>query len=179
MLKFIDNPYLIEEIITIITLVTYFISKALTVKIVRRFAKSNEVLEHRANLVIKYINLLIGMLSSYLLIIIAWGVKKEQILLFISSVFAVVGVASFAQWSILSNVTAGIVFFFSYPFKIGDKIRIHDKDFPIEAEIEDIKAFYILLKSNEGELITFPNNLLMQKGISIVNEPIERSEFTD
>jgi len=178
MLKFIDNPYLIEEIITIITLVTYFISKALTVKIVRRFANSNEVLEHRANLVIKYINLLIGFLALFI-IIIAWGVKKEQILLFISSIFAVVGVASFAQWSILSNITAGIVLFFSYPFKIGDKIRIHDKDFPIEAEIEDIKAFYILLKSNEGELITFPNNLLMQKGISIVNEPIERSEFTD
>jgi small-conductance mechanosensitive channel len=178
MLKFIDNPYLIEEIITLITLVTYFISKALTVKIVRRFAKSNEVLEHRANLVIKYINLLIGMLALFT-IIIAWGVKKDQILLFISSVFAVVGVASFAQWSILSNITAGIVLFFSYPFKIGDKIRIHDKDFPIEAEIEDIKAFYILLKSNEGELITFPNNLLMQKGISIVNEPIERNEFTD
>jgi small-conductance mechanosensitive channel len=178
MLKFIDNPYLIEEIITIITLVTYFISRALTVKIVRRFAKSNEVLEHRANLVIKYINLLIGMLALFT-IIIAWGVKKDQILLFISSVFAVVGVASFAQWSILSNITAGIVLFFSYPFKIGDKIRIHDKDFPIEAEIEDIKAFYILLKSNEGELITFPNNLLMQKGISIVNEPIERNEFTD
>ena len=178
MLKLIDNPYLIEEIITIITLVTYFISKALTVKIVRRFAKSNEVLEHRANLVIKYINLLIGFLALFI-IIIAWGVKKEQILLFISSIFAVVGVASFAQWSILSNVTAGIVIFFSYPFKIGDKIRIHDKDFPIEAEIEDIKAFYILLKSNEGELITFPNNLLMQKGISIVNEPIERNEFTD
>jgi small-conductance mechanosensitive channel len=178
MLKFIDNPYLIEEIITIITLVTYFISRALTVKIVRRFAKSNEVLEHRANLVIKYINLLIGMLALFT-IIIAWGVKKDQILLFISSVFAVVGVASFAQWSILSNITAGIVLFFSYPFKIGDKIRIHDKDFPIEAEIEDIKAFYILLKSNKGELITFPNNLLMQKGISIVNEPIERNEFTD
>jgi small-conductance mechanosensitive channel len=178
MLKFIDNPYLIEEIITLITLVTYFISKALTVKIVRRFAKSNEVLEHRANLVIKYINLLIGMLALFT-IIIAWGVKKDQILLFISSVFAVVGVASFAQWSILSNITAGIVLFFSYPFKIGDKIRIHDKDFPIEAEIEDIKAFYILLKSNKGELITFPNNLLMQKGISIVNEPIERNEFTD
>ena len=178
MLKFIDNPYLIEEIITLITLVTYFISKALTVKIVRRFAKSNEVLEHRANLVIKYINLLIGFLALFI-IIITWGVKKEQILLFISSIFAVVGVASFAQWSILSNITAGIVLFFSYPFKIGDKIRIHDKDFPIEAEIEDIKAFYILLKSNEGELITFPNNLLMQKGISIVNEPIERNEFTD
>lgn len=72
-----------------------------------------------------------------------------------------------------------LLFFFSYPFKIGDKIKIIDKEFPIEGEIEDIKAFYILLKNNEGEIITFPNNLLMQKGISIVNEPIERNEFTD
>lgn len=178
MFKFIDNPYLIQEIVTLITIVVYFIAKSLTAKIVRRFAKTNEVLEHRTNLVIKYINLLIGMLAL-LTIIIAWGVKKEQILLFISSVFAVVGVASFAQWSILSNVTAGIVIFFSYPFKIGDKIKIIDKEFPIEGEIEDIKAFYILLKNNEGEIITFPNNLLMQKGISIVNEPVEVSEFTD
>jgi hypothetical protein len=52
-------------------------------------------------------------------------------------------------------------------------------EFPIEGEIEDIKAFYILLKNNNGEIVTFPNNLLMQKGISIVNEPIERNEFTD
>ena len=108
-----------------------------------------------------------------------FGFNYAEFSFIVSSVFAVVGVASFAQWSILSNVTAGIVLFFSYPFKIGDKIKIHDKDFPIEAEIEDIKAFYILLKSNEGEIVTFPNNLLMQKGISIVNEPIERNEFTD
>ena len=178
MFKFLNNPYLIEEIVTIIAIVLYFFIKSLTVKIVKRFAKTNEVLEHRANLIVKYINILIGTLAL-LTIIITWGVKKDQIILFISSVFAVVGVASFAQWSILSNVTAGIILFFSYPFKIGDKIKIHDKDFPIEAEILDIKAFYIILMSTEGEKITFPNNLLMQKGISIVNEPVEVSEFTD
>ena len=44
------------------------------------------------------------------------------------------GVAMFAQWSILSNITSGIILFFSFPFKIGDLILIHDKDFPIEAD---------------------------------------------
>ena len=86
MLKIINNPYLIEEIVTLITIVIYFASKGITVKIVRRFAKTNEVLEHRANLVIKYINILIGTLA-FLTIIITWGVKKDQILLFISSIF--------------------------------------------------------------------------------------------
>lgn len=178
MLKTIDNPYLHEEISTIIVIFLFIILKSIISKVIKKYASKNEVLEHRTNLVIKYINILLTTLSV-LSIIIIWGVKKDQIFLFISSVFAVVGVASFAQWSILSNITAGVVLFFSYPFKIGDIIKIHDKDFPIEAEIGDIKAFYILLKTKSGEIITYPNNLLMQKGISIVKNTTYDREFTD
>jgi small-conductance mechanosensitive channel len=69
--------------------------------------------------------------------------------------------------------------FFSYPFKIGDRIKIHDKDFPVEGEIEDIKAFYVILKSSEGEMVTYPNNLLMQKGISVLKNNPEEREFFD
>ncbi|MDP5002154.1 MAG: mechanosensitive ion channel family protein [Flavobacterium sp.] len=178
MLELINNPYLHEEIATLVVLVVYIILRISIAKLVRRFARLNEVLEHRTNLIIKYINLLLVILALISVTII-WGVKKDQILLFISSVFAVVGVASFAQWSILSNITAGIIIFFSYPFKIGDKIKIHDKDFPIEGEIDDIKAFYIILKSSDGETITYPNNLLMQKGISVIYKPSEEKEFFD
>ncbi len=178
MLKFIDNPYLHEEIATLVVLFLYVILRISIAKIVKRFARLNEVLEHRTNLIIKYINLLLGILAIISITII-WGVKKDQILLFISSVFAVVGVASFAQWSILSNITAGIILFFSYPFKIGDKIKIHDKEYPIEGEIEDIKAFYVVLKTSDGEMITYPNNLLMQKGISVLKSNLEEKEFFD
>jgi small-conductance mechanosensitive channel len=178
MLELINNPYLHEEIATLVVLVVYIILRISIAKLVRRFARLNEVLEHRTNLIIKYINLLLVILALISVTII-WGVKKDRILLFISSVFAVVGVASFAQWSILSNITAGIIIFFSYPFKIGDKIKIHDKDFPIEGEIDDIKAFYIILKSSDGETITYPNNLLMQKGISVIYKPTEEKEFFD
>lgn len=178
MFKLIENPYLHEEIGTLIVLVLYFIFRISSTKIVRKYAKSNSILEHRTNLVIKYIHLLINILA-FTSIIIIWGVKKDQILLITSSVFAVVGVASFAQWSILSNISAGIIIFFSYPFKIGDKIKIHDKDFPVEGEIMDVKAFYIILQSNDGEMITYPNNLLMQKGISVIYRITEEKEFFD
>jgi small-conductance mechanosensitive channel len=93
--------------------------------------------------------------------------------------FAVEGVASFAQRSKLSKISAGFIIFFSYPFKIGDKIKIHDKDFPIEGEIMDVKAFYIILQSNDGEMVTYPNNLLMQKGISVMYRITEEKEFFD
>jgi small-conductance mechanosensitive channel len=176
MFKTLNNPYLHEEIATLVVLIVYIVLRISSAKLVRRFARLNEVLEHRTNLIIKYINLFL-LILALISITIIWGVKKDQILLFISSIFAVVGVASFAQWSILSNITAGIIIFFSYPFKIGDKIKIHDKDFPIEGEIDDIKAFYIILKSFDGETITYPNNLLIQKGISVIYKPTEEKEF--
>ena len=51
--------------------------------------------------------------------------------------------------------------------------------FPIEGEIDDIKAFYIVLRTIDGEMITYPNNLLMQKGISVVTKSLEEKEFYD
>mgnify|MGYP006181633337 FL=1 len=170
--------YIKEEIATGIVLLLFFIARIITAKIVRRFAKVSQTLEHRSNLVIKYLNILLGSIAVIAIFII-WGVKPQNVILVFSSVFAVIGVAMFAQWSILSNVTSGIILFFSAPFKIGDTIRIHDKDFPIEAEIEDIRGFHTYLKTKEGELITYPNSLLLQKGISVLKYTSEEKEFTD
>jgi small-conductance mechanosensitive channel len=105
--------------------------------------------------------------------VLIWGVDKKAIFLTVSSITTVVGVAMFATWSILSNITAGVILFFFFPFRIGDTIKIHDKDFPIEAEIDDINAFHVFLITAEGEKITYPNNLLLQKGISICNKHID------
>ncbi len=69
--------------------------------------------------------------------------------------------------------------FFFFPFKIGDVIKIHDKDFPIQAEIEDISAFHVSLITIDGERITYPNNLLLQKGISIITKKANDTDFTD
>ena len=111
--------------------------------------------------------------------IVIWGVQTKDIFIALSSITTVVGVAMFAQWSILSNITSGIILFFSFPFKIGDVIKIHDKDFPIEAEIEDIGAFHVFLKTYEGEKIIYPNTLLLQKGISILKNHFDTKEFMD
>ena len=74
MLKLIDNPYLHEEIATMIVILLYVIFRVSIAKIVKRFARLNEVLEHRTNLIIKYINLLLGILALISVTII-WGVK--------------------------------------------------------------------------------------------------------
>jgi len=172
------ETYLHESIATIIVIAVFFLLRFTTSKLVKRYAKLSEVLEHRTNLVIKYISILITVVSCIGLFLI-WGVKTDNIITTFSAVITIVGVALFAQWSILSNITSGIILLFSFPFKIGDVIRIHDKDFPIEAEIEDIRSFHTLLRTREGEIISYPNNLLLQKGVSIIQGNFEDKEFTD
>lgn len=172
------NDYLREAIATGILMVLVVTLRIIISKLVRSFAKTTHRIEHRTNLVIKYMHLLITILAIIALIII-WGVQAKDIIIAISSITTVVGVAMFAQWSILSNITSGIILFFSFPFKIGDVIRIHDKDFPIEAEIEDIRAFHVALKTKDGERVIYPNNLLFQKGIAIMKNHFNDNEFVD
>nr|WP_310595903.1 mechanosensitive ion channel domain-containing protein [Flavobacterium sp.] len=172
------NDFAREAIGTGIVLILLVILRIVTTKLVRRYARLSQTIERRTNLVIKYLHLLINILLIVALIII-WGVDAKDIILAISSIATVVGVAMVAQWSILSNITSGIILFFSFPFKIGDTIHIHDKDFPVIAEIEDISAFYISMVNKDGERVIYPNNLLLQKGVSIINPDFEPTDFTD
>lgn len=107
---------------------------------------------------------------------VVWGVRPQNMWIALSSIIAFVGVGLFAQWSILSNVTAGIVIFFSTPFHIGDKIQIHDKDLPITATIESIMTFYTHLRTEEGELIVISNTLFLQKTVSLLKEKEKDNE---
>ncbi|WP_461533175.1 mechanosensitive ion channel domain-containing protein [Sinomicrobium sp.] len=141
-------------------------------KIIRKVGDISNYNAARSTLIIRYVNIAVFLVGISIISII-WNVNFEDLGLLISSIFAVIGVALFAQWSILSNVTAGVILFFTFPFKIGDVIEIQDKDFPIRATIEDIKAFHLMLRTEEGDLVTYPNNLLLQKGVKVSPQAVE------
>ena len=167
-----------ELIASGILLVVLILLRIGTTKVVLRYTKTNHTIEPRSTLVVKYLHLFLYILAVIALIII-WGVQPKDITWALSSITTVVGVALIAQWSILSNITSGIILFFSFPFKIGDVIKIHDKDFPIIGEITDIGAFHVFLKTDAGEEVIYPNNLLLQKGISILKDHFNDKEFVD
>ncbi len=161
------DPQITKIIISaVFVFVIYPIVQLATNKLVINVAKLNLYSENRAKIIKKMLNIVILFVLITILISL-WGVETKNIIVAISSVFAVIGVAFFAQWSILSNVTAGIVVYFFLNLKIGDYIKILDKDFPLEVMIVDMKAFYIFLETDEGEKIVYPNNLILQKGISL------------
>lgn len=141
-------------------------SKYIIGKLIRKYGFLTLKSESRTMHIIRVINMLINF-SCILLIAIVWGVQPQNMLVAMSSIFAVIGVAMFAQWSLLSNITAGIIIFFTTPFRIGDFIHIMDKDTPISATIENILTFHTYLRTDEGELIIVPNSLFLQKTVSV------------
>jgi small-conductance mechanosensitive channel len=174
----VDHEYFKQGLSTIIAIAFFVVLSFFIKKFTRKYARVSHLSEHRTNLISKYIDIFI--MVVFLIVIFAiWGVKTEDLYTLFSATFAVIGVAFFAQWSILSNITSGIILFFSFPFRIGDVIKIHDKDYPIEGQIEDIKAFHTILRTHEGEMITYPNSLLLQKSVTIVPLKQEEKDFFD
>ena len=175
-MKTFFNTYTLEKIKNII-LILFFIFLNFTLKkILVGIVKRGNIIVARVILIGKYITvtlILIALLIEALIL----GAEPSQIALVFSSVFAVVGIGLFATWSILSNITSGIIMFFSFPYKVGDKIMIHDKDFPIEAVIEDIGAFQLHLRLDNGNLVTYPNNLMLQKGVTLIEKDALDEEY--
>ena len=161
--------YYNELLASLVILVVVFIVRFATLKMVNRVGKLSDLNEVRTRLIGKYVSYTLFFLGISALVF-AWGIEIREIGLIFSSVFAVIGVALFAQWSILSNVTAGIILFFSFPYKIGDRIRIQDKDIDYTGNyiIEDIKAYHVHLRKDNGELMTYPNNMMLQKAVSLI-----------
>ncbi|SEA26984.1 mechanosensitive ion channel domain-containing protein [Psychroflexus halocasei] len=161
------KPSLITLAVVIIMLLLRLIIKTSTLKIARKTQKN----EARSRQIIRYVNVLL-LITTLFVAMLIWGIDYTDVALIFSSTFAVIGVAFFAIWSVLSNITSGVIMFIYFPYKIGDKIKIHDKDFPIEAVIEDIKAFQLHLRTEENELITYPNNLFLQKPVSLLEKDV-------
>lgn len=107
--------------------------------------------------------LLVTHLIAFLIIgSVVLGIDYGKFTVFLSSAFAVLGIALFAQWSILSNITAGILIFFNFPYRVGDTVRIANKDFDLSGMIEEITTFHVLIRHIDGDLITYPNSLILQ-----------------
>ncbi len=174
-----------ELIWTSAILLIIIISRIIGSTTVRRIGRISGIAEPRTVLITKYIYAILNFLGLGALTFV-WGVNFQDLGLLFSSVFAVIGVALFAQWSILSNVTSGVILFFSFPFKIGDRIKILDKEIRDEQEendpifiIEDIKAFHVHLRRRTGELITYPNNMMLQKAIALISTPGTSDDGSD
>ncbi len=154
--------YYLASLLTLALFLGYFVTSRALSKALIKLGVSKHAAPVRAIYIGKIFNL--GMaLVVVLALCFIWGVDYNGLLVLTSSVLAVMGIGLVAQWSLLSNITASIIIFFSYPARIGDEIRVVDGDNSIEGTIIDITLFQVLIKNKQDDIVNYPNNLLMQK----------------
>ena len=155
--QFIHTAILIAFII----IVKLFASKAVNRILVRL---DNDL--KRKKITMRIINLfsLIFMIIGLAAI---WNIDRSQLMVFITSLITVLGIAFFAQWSILSNITSSLILFFNHPVKIGQRIRVLDKEYEVEGKLIDISFYFLYIKTDADELITIPTSVALQKTIVI------------
>lgn len=134
--------------------------------VIKRRLNSANFNIQRKRITLKAMNLVYGLLFLVAITGI-WGLNGQQVLAFAASVLTVLGVGFFAQWSLLSNITSGLLLYFNHPLKIGDYITIVDKDTPLSGIVEDISLFFLHVRNDEGVVYTLPNTLVMQKMFTV------------
>lgn len=160
----------LQVIFTVLFALMYFVSRKLISRNVKRYGKKKEFSLSRVRYTIKYLNFIFGVFFIVLTGLV-WDISFKGLSVYFVTFFTVAGIALFAAWSILSNVTASIILFFYFPYRIGSKVRIIDGDNSVEGLIYDLNFFSILIKNEEGQIITYPNNLALQKAIVILADP--------
>ena len=163
------NTYRQEIFQTIILLILLIVLILVVKEAVKKFTRIKAIDINRRKVILKLNYLLIYIIFGTVLAAI-WGVEYRQLVVFMSSILAVLGVGFFAQWSILSNLTASVILFFNHPVRIGDRIKVIDKDFNYIGKVNDITGFFLFMKTDLGENITLPTSYVLQRGIQILDK---------
>ena len=157
-MNLIENQLLLTFGLLIVAVIIKLVSR----KSVNRFLNRFDFDTKRKRIVHRIINLFLFIFVTVSLISI-WNIDKKDLIVFLTSVVTVLGIAFFAQWSILSNITSSLILFFNHPLKIGQNIRVLDKEYDVEGKLIDISFFFMYIRNEEGYLITIPTSVALQK----------------
>jgi small-conductance mechanosensitive channel len=102
---------------------------------------------------------------SIALLLLAWGIDFSGLLVLSTSIITVTGVALFASWSLISNITAYFILLTNVSYRRGNYIRILDGDNYIEGVIADLGPFSMRLVTTDRETLMYPNNLILTRPV--------------
>lgn len=160
------NTFNIQIIETIIILGCYISLYFIFKTVINNFLKTTRMERSRRKMAIRAVQLFSTMITIILLTGV-WGFKQKDIALFASTILTALGIAFFAQWSLLSNITSSILIFFNHPVKLGDYIKVLHKDYNYEGEVTEMNYFFVHIKTNDNEIITIPNSHFFEKSFSV------------
>ena len=158
-----------EMLQTIIVIIILSLLRILFRFFLKKFSIVKAIDVNRRKVILNLTSLLVYIFAGVIIAAI-WGVEFKQLIIFMSSIIAILGVGFIAQWSILSNLTASVILFFNHPMRIGDRIRVFEKDYNFVGEVKDITGFFVFMRTDNGENITLPTSFVLQRGIEILEK---------
>ena len=158
------NELVFQIVISIAIFLAYLLVRSILSKVVSKRALLQDFDDTRAIYIRKVIR---AATSIFFLVLfgIVWEISLEGLSVYIASILTVVGVGLFANWSIVSNITASVILFFFFPFKIGSHVKIMDGDNSAEGVVMGLSLFSIKIQCEDGTEIYYPNNIAIQKSI--------------
>ena len=161
------SDYLVQIVVSLAVLAFYFVLNRIVVPRLESYVKQGELRNVALRKAVYLFRVLYG-IASLAVILVVWGFNFDWLLALSSGIVALTGVALFAQWSMLSNITAFFILLVHESFKRGNFIRIMDGDTYVEGYIAEINIFSTLVITEQNEAINYPNNLLVTRP-TIVN----------
>jgi small-conductance mechanosensitive channel len=125
--------------------------KLTTQKSINKFLTRFDFDLKRKRITQRIINLFLTILATIILAGI-WNIKRGELMVFLTSVITVLGIAF-------------LILFFNHPLKIGQNVRVLEKDYDVEGQLIDISFFFMYVRDKDGNTITIPTSVALQKTI--------------
>ena len=156
---------IIQLIISIALLILYFYFRPSLFRLIEKFGQKNNLHSKKTTALVKTTNI-VSFVGLVLALAIVWGYTVQSLYVASFGIFTLIGIAFFAVWSILSNITSGIIMFFKFPMGIGDKVDFMEIG-GATGIVQDISLFHVILRRDDDSIIAIPNNVVMQKVIGV------------
>jgi small-conductance mechanosensitive channel len=156
----------VQIIETLFVFVGYIIAYFIVKSVINNALKKTQFERGRRKMTIRAVQLFTT-ITALILLTGIWGFRQNEIALFASTILTALGIAFFAQWSLLSNITSSILIFFNHPVKLGDYIKVIHKDYRYEGEVTEMNYFFVHIKTNNNEVITIPNSHFFSQSFSV------------
>ncbi|MBV2128770.1 mechanosensitive ion channel domain-containing protein [Arsukibacterium indicum] len=161
------NPVTLQLIISVAAVILYFIISYRVMPLLYQVIANSRLKADMNKRAAAVFHILLVLLLIVVLSVI-WSVDIRGLLVLASSMIAVIGVALFAAWSLLSNITAFFILLGQKAFAKGMEVRVIDGGNYLEGRIVDINLFSTVLQTKDNEQVIYPNNLLVSRPVLVM-----------
>ncbi len=170
------SPAIVQMVISAVIILIYIVLSRRIAPFVYRTIAASVLKDDMSRRALVVFHILLFLLLIVVLSVV-WGVDIKGLLVLASSMIAVIGVALFAAWSLLSNITAFFIMLGQRNFAPGADVKIIDGSNHIEGKVLEINLFSTVLLTKNNEQVVYPNNLIVSRPVVVQQQRADKQKI--